>query len=67
MTLSCVIPISTPAEANRGQIRGVYYTDDLLRDAFAYEDGFVNVPDAPGMGIEVDEDKIARYRVAPAH
>lgn len=67
VTLSCVIPISTPAEANRGQIRGVYYTDDLLRDAFAYEDGFVNVPDAPGMGIEVDEDKIARYRVAPAH
>jgi D-galactarolactone cycloisomerase len=26
-------------------------------------DGAINVPDAPGMGITIDEDVVARYRV----
>jgi L-alanine-DL-glutamate epimerase-like enolase superfamily enzyme len=27
-------------------------------------DGYVTVPDAPGLGVEVDEDVIQKYRVA---
>ena len=63
VTLSCVIPVSTPAEHQRGQVAGIYYRDDLVAQPFHFEDGCVAVPSGPGMGVEVDEAKIARYRV----
>jgi muconate cycloisomerase len=63
--LSCVIPVSTPAEWQHGQISGIYYTDDLIEAPLRLEDGAVDVPDAPGMGISVDEHKVERYRVRP--
>jgi len=31
---------------------------------FRFEDGCVVVPEGPGMGVAVDEAKVARYRVA---
>lgn len=64
VTLSCVVPVSTPAEAQSGQVTGIYYTDDLIVAPFRFEDGFVDLPSGPGMGIEVDEDKVEKYRVA---
>jgi muconate cycloisomerase len=64
VTLSCVIPVSTPAEAQHGQIAGIYYKDDLIKSPFRFEDGAVQVPDAPGMGIDVDEEKVTKYRVS---
>ena len=30
--LSCVVPVSTPAEAQSGQIAGIYYKDDLIAE-----------------------------------
>ncbi|HEX9444253.1 MAG TPA: enolase C-terminal domain-like protein [Candidatus Binatia bacterium] len=42
---------------------GVYYTDDLVTEAFEYSDGSVAVPSRPGLGIEVDEEKLEYYRV----
>jgi len=30
VTLSCVVPVSTPAEAQQRSDRGIYYRDDLL-------------------------------------
>jgi len=63
VTLSCVIPVSTPAEHQRGQVAGIYYRDDLVAQPFHFEDGCVAVPSGPGMGVEVDEAKVARYRV----
>ena len=33
--LSCVVPVSTPAEAQSGQIAGIYYKDDLIARADA--------------------------------
>jgi muconate cycloisomerase len=64
VTLSCVVPVSTPAEAQHGQLAGIYYTDDLIKLPLDFVDGVIQVPDAPGMGIDVDEDKIERYRVS---
>ena len=61
--LSCVVPVSTPAEAQHGQLAGIYYTDDLVKAPLEFSDGAIRVPDGPGMGIDIDEDKIARYRV----
>jgi muconate cycloisomerase len=63
VVLSCVVPVSTPAEAQSGQIGGIYYKDDLLTQPFKLIDGAVEVPEGLGMGIEVDEAKIEKYRV----
>ena len=61
-TLSCVIPVSTPAEHRGDRVAGIYYVDDLIAAPMDYADGAVRVPDGPGMGIDVDEDKVAKYR-----
>jgi muconate cycloisomerase len=62
-TLSCVVPISTPAQEQHGQIGGIYYKDDLIRHGMTLVDGAIEVPTGPGMGIDVDEKKIEKYRV----
>jgi muconate cycloisomerase len=64
VTLSCVVPVSTPAEHQKGRIGGTYYTDDLICEPMALVDGAIEVPKAPGMGIAVDEMKIEKYRVS---
>lgn len=65
VTLSCVVPVSTPAEAQTGQLAGIYYKDDLIKAPFVFSEGAIRVPEGPGMGIDVDEEKIGRYRVDP--
>lgn len=66
VTLSCVVPVSTPAEHQKGRIGGTYYKDDLIREPMVFADGAIEVPTAPGMGIPVDEAKIEKYRVRDA-
>jgi muconate cycloisomerase len=63
VTLSCVVPVSTPAEYQKGQIGGIYYKDDLLEAPMKFTDGAIEVPLAPGMGIAVNEAKIEKYRI----
>jgi L-alanine-DL-glutamate epimerase-like enolase superfamily enzyme len=41
----------------------IAYEHDLLRESLDYRDGTVRVPDKPGLGVEIDEDMLARYRV----
>ena len=36
-------------------------TDILKNPVLEFQDGFVNVPAGPGLGIEIDEDKVRRY------
>lgn len=36
----------------------------LVKESLRMEDGFLKVPDAPGLGVEVDEATIARHRIA---
>jgi len=64
VVLSCVVPVSTPAEAQSGQVGGIYYKDDLIVSPMRLVDGAVDVPDGAGMGIAADEAKIRRYGVA---
>jgi muconate cycloisomerase len=61
VTLSCVIPVSTPAEAQHGQVAGIYYKDDLLVEPMVLRDGTLALPTAPGMGMKIDEAKIRRF------
>lgn len=62
-TLSNVIPVSMPAEALNGRVGGIYYADDLLAEPMVFADGGIRVPRAPGMGIDIDEAKVAKYSV----
>lgn len=63
VVLGCVVPVSTPSEAQKGQVAGIYYTDDLLAAPMRFVEGCVEVPAEPGMGIGVDDAKIARYTI----
>jgi muconate cycloisomerase len=63
VTLSCVIPVSTPAEAQHGQVAGIYYKDDLLAEPMVLRDGALTLTTAPGMGMRIDEAKIRRFMV----
>src|SRR6516162_1773219 len=60
-TLSCVVPVSTPAEAQSGQVAGIYYKDDLIAVPMHFADGAIEVPTGAGMGIAVDEAKVRKY------
>jgi muconate cycloisomerase len=61
--LSCVVPVSTPAEWLGDRVGGIYYKDDLLKQPMVFTNGAIEVPLGPGMGIAVDEAKIEKYRV----
>ena len=37
---------------------------ELTRERFEVEDGYVRVPDGPGLGIEVDESTVQAYRIS---
>lgn len=64
VTLSCVVPVSTPAEQLAdGRVAGIYYRDDLITQPMAFEDGAISVPNAPGLGWDVDPAKVERYKV----
>lgn len=39
------------------------YQDDLLRERLAVRSGYVAVPEGPGLGVELDEDAVARCQV----
>ena len=62
-SLSCVIPVSTPAEWLTDQVGGIYYRDDLIEAPMKLVEGAIEVPTGPGMGIDVDLRKFEQYRV----
>ena len=62
--LPSVCPTSKPAGAKGPSIAGCYYLDDLITEPLRYEDGAVLVPDGPGLGIEVDPEKLRKYAVS---
>jgi len=64
VTYGCVVPVSTPKGKGKGGIAGIYYQDDIIVDPFAYSDGNIVVSPKPGLGIELDEDKLKYYRIA---
>lgn len=62
VSLACVIPISTPSGGRPGAVAGHYYEDDVVAEPFAVADGALLPLDRPGLGIEVDEARLARHR-----
>ena len=40
----------------------MFYKDDVITEPFEYADGALKIPTGPGLGVELDPDKIERYR-----
>jgi muconate cycloisomerase len=64
ITLAGTIPVTSTAEIQRTRIAGRKYLDDIIKTPFEYQDGALVVPDGPGLGIDVDEEKLRRYAIA---
>jgi muconate cycloisomerase len=62
-TLPSVCPVTKPRGAEGPEIAGVYYLDDIVADPFRFEDGCVLAPEGPGLGVEVDVQKVLHYAV----
>ena len=41
------------------------YEDDLITEPHTVQRGFMKVPEGPGLGVELDEDAVQRYRDTP--
>lgn len=47
-------------------VAGVYYLDDIITEPMRFVDGHLVCPQSPGLGVEVDEEKLRRYVQAEA-
>jgi muconate cycloisomerase len=62
VTEAGVFPVTTIKGREPTQMAGKMYLDDIITEPFEYRDGNLIVPSRPGLGIELDEDKVAAYR-----
>jgi muconate cycloisomerase len=62
VALACVVPVSTPKGKGKKGIAGIYYQDDIIKEGFEFTEGDILISSKPGLGIELDEDKIKHYR-----
>ncbi len=63
LTLPSIIPIPSTAERLLTQYAGRYWEDDVVEEGYTYRDGCLYISDSPGLGITVDEKKVAKYAV----
>jgi L-alanine-DL-glutamate epimerase-like enolase superfamily enzyme len=53
-----------------GEIGGLFdhgFTDDIVVAPYPMTDGAVTLPDAPGLGIDIDEDAVSKMALGEAH
>jgi muconate cycloisomerase len=63
VTEAGVFPVTTVRGQEPTQMAGRMYEDDIVTESFRYEDGALLVSDRPGLGVELDREKIERYRL----
>ena len=54
---------STPAINLASDSAYHHWEDDIVEERFTVDDGAIAVPDGPGLGVEVDLDKVQQYRI----
>jgi muconate cycloisomerase len=45
-------------------VMGITEEDPIVNNPFVIKDGYVNVPQDPGLGIEIDEEAVGKYALA---
>lgn len=60
--LASVIPINAPSERHPNRVGGNYYQDDIITEPLPVSEGRLLPLSSPGLGIEIDEQKLKRYR-----
>ncbi len=56
---------STANVISAAEIHGSpFYVDDVITRPFVVKDGGIDLPDTPGLGVDVDDDKVDAYRIA---
>jgi muconate cycloisomerase len=63
VSLPGTIPLTQTEEVSYTKVAGKIYLDDLIEQPFDYRDGHLIVPDGPGLGVDVDPEKLRKYRV----
>ncbi|MEO5634851.1 enolase C-terminal domain-like protein [Gaiella sp.] len=61
--LPSVIPINAPTGSAQTMTAGRYFEDDIVTAPFIYRDGCLGAVDTPGLGVEVDFEKVEHYCV----
>ncbi|MEZ3435275.1 MAG: hypothetical protein K1W34_11745 [Lachnospiraceae bacterium] len=62
INLPCMIPV-THVDGHPGQPPVYSFIDDIITKPFEYEDGCLLLPEGPGLGVEIDMDKIRKYSI----
>lgn len=65
VTEAGVFPVTAVKGNEPTQMAGKMYLDDIITQPFEYRNGNLVVPSGPGLGIELDQDKIDLYRAEP--
>ena len=58
-----VFPVTRRDDNQPTKLAGAFYLDDIVMEPFEYRDGAMIVPDRPGLGVELDDEKVEKYRV----
>ena len=61
VSLASVIPVSAPAGKHPYKVAGRYYEDDVANNPFAVAGGSLLPLEGPGLGIDVDEARLASF------
>lgn len=56
-----IIPIPSNADSPMTMIGGRYWEDGIVASGFSYREGHLELGDGPGLGIEIDLDRLGRY------
>jgi muconate cycloisomerase len=63
VTEAGVFPVTTVKGQEPTQMAGRMYEDDIVTESFRFDDGAMIVSDKPGLGVELDWDKVERYKI----
>jgi muconate cycloisomerase len=61
--LPSLIMASAPAGTEPTRYACRLYDDDLITRPYGYKNGRITVPDGPGLGVTLDEEKVRKYRI----
>lgn len=63
INLPAVISVSAPRGMESTHAAGRYFADDILTEPLPWMERRLHAPDRPGLGVTLDEEKLAAYRV----